>query len=458
MQSIVGQMRCLEQLGEWEDLYNLANSNWPKIDVEMKGKIARGCAASAWSLGKWDDFKVYTDHIRRNTADYPFYKAILAVHRDEFSTAQNLIDSARDKIDSHLTTMVGESQDRAYGAMVSVMLFSELEEAIQYKMVPEKRDFIKNKWWNRLAGCQKLVDDWQRILRVHSLVLTPYEDRKSWLKFASICQKTKRIKLSQRVLQMLIAEDNYLNLDSFNSMPDGEETTVPNTVFLESFWKKPNSKVKIVCPQIAYGFIKSQWRADEKKQAFDEMKQFNEKLLKCCQDLNTPEIKFNENNKLTEDELLKLTAKTCYKLGNWQSEMYDTFNESLECEMLNYFKQATIISPDWYKAWNAYALSNYKTIFFSGKNQINKNSESELSGSDYQGSRSIKFIENAVAAIEGFFKSISLSHGSSLQDTLRLLTILFDQGKISKAFFNLKFFIHFFSSQFRTRKGSCKCV
>lgn len=34
-----------------------------------------------------------------------------------------------------------------------------------------------------------------------------------------------------------------------------------------------------------------------------------------------------------------------------------------------------------------------------------------------------------VPAVEGFFRSISLSHGSSLQDTLRLLTLWFEYGQ-----------------------------
>ncbi len=33
-----------------------------------------------------------------------------------------------------------------------------------------------------------------------------------------------------------------------------------------------------------------------------------------------------------------------------------------------------------------------------------------------------------VPAVQGFFRSIALSHGSSLQDTLRLLTLWFDYG------------------------------
>lgn len=46
--------------------------------------------------------------------------------------------------------MAGESYDRAYGAMVSVQMLSELEEIIQYKLVPERRDIIKQMWWDRL--------------------------------------------------------------------------------------------------------------------------------------------------------------------------------------------------------------------------------------------------------------------------------------------------------------------
>lgn len=35
-------------------------------------------------------------------------------------------------------------------AMVSVQMLSELEEIIQFKLVPERREAIKRTWWNRL--------------------------------------------------------------------------------------------------------------------------------------------------------------------------------------------------------------------------------------------------------------------------------------------------------------------
>lgn len=34
--------------------------------------------------------------------------------------------------------------------MVNVQMLSELEEVIQYKLVPERRETIKEMWWNRL--------------------------------------------------------------------------------------------------------------------------------------------------------------------------------------------------------------------------------------------------------------------------------------------------------------------
>jgi len=34
--------------------------------------------------------------------------------------------------------------------MVNVQMLSELEEVIQFKLVPERREVIREMWWNRL--------------------------------------------------------------------------------------------------------------------------------------------------------------------------------------------------------------------------------------------------------------------------------------------------------------------
>lgn len=57
---------------------------------------------------------------------------------------------AREILDTELTAAAAESYQRAYGAMVSVQMLSELEEVIQYKLKPEKRQIIYKVWWDRL--------------------------------------------------------------------------------------------------------------------------------------------------------------------------------------------------------------------------------------------------------------------------------------------------------------------
>lgn len=71
----------------------------------------------------------YVKVIPQNTQDGSFYRAILAIHKEQYKIAQDFIDRARDMIDTELTAMAGESYQRAYGAMVQVQMLSELEEA-----------------------------------------------------------------------------------------------------------------------------------------------------------------------------------------------------------------------------------------------------------------------------------------------------------------------------------------
>jgi len=37
--------------------------------------------------------------------------------------------------------------------MVNVQMLAELEEVIQFKLVPERREVIYEMWWNRLRVC-----------------------------------------------------------------------------------------------------------------------------------------------------------------------------------------------------------------------------------------------------------------------------------------------------------------
>lgn len=53
--------------------------------------------------------------------------------------------------------------------------------------------FFRLKHMELFQGCQRIVEDWQKIIQVRTLVLTPQEDMYTWLKYASLCRKSGRL-------------------------------------------------------------------------------------------------------------------------------------------------------------------------------------------------------------------------------------------------------------------------
>ncbi|KAL3228149.1 hypothetical protein MRX96_004063 [Rhipicephalus microplus] len=288
---ILGQMRCLEVLGEWEQLYQLA---------------------TAWGLEKWDTMEEYVQVIPRDTTDSAFHQAVLAVHKENFPGAQQFIDKARDLIDTDLTAMVGESYSRAYGAMVQVQMLAELEEVIQYKLVPERREAIKQKWWDRLQGCQRIVEDWQRILQLHSLVVKPKDDMRSWLKFSSLCRRNERLAQSHRTLVTLLGTD-------------------PSLV--------PNQPLPTAYPAVTFAYIKHMWQSNQKENALRQLHHFR-------------------------SEHQKLLARCYLKLGQWE-ECMQGINETSIPMILRYYQLATEHDNDWYKY--VFTLARYSNASLPGK-------------------------------------------------------------------------------------------
>ena len=53
--------------------------------------------------------------IPRDTYDGAFYRAVLALHDEQYQLSQQCIEKARDILDTELTAMAVESYNRAYG-------------------------------------------------------------------------------------------------------------------------------------------------------------------------------------------------------------------------------------------------------------------------------------------------------------------------------------------------------
>uniref|UniRef100_A0A2H8U2W2 Serine/threonine-protein kinase TOR n=1 Tax=Melanaphis sacchari TaxID=742174 RepID=A0A2H8U2W2_9HEMI len=398
----LGEMRCLESLGEWGKLNNVAASHWAHFPESGREKMSRLAAAAAWGLKQWQQMAIYVDFIPRDTMDGAFYRAVLSIHGEQYEHAQKFIDLAREILDTELTAAAAESYQRAYGAMVSVQMLSELEEVIQYKLKPEKRQIIYRVWWDRLQGCQRVVEDWQRIIQVHSLVLSPEEDMHTWLKYAALCRKSSRLVLSHKTLTTLLGTDPSKNL---------------------------TDPLPMTHPHVTFAYIKHMWTSGTKLEAFNHLNSLIQNVL--------PQLKRKgkDNEKLRSDPTKKLLARCYLKLGYWQEELQGLTELSIPNILDNYFA-ATFHDPSWYKAWHSWAYMNFETVLFykhqQNKSQTNDQAteKGEVDKDDSECPKSEKYIKRfTVPAVEGFFRSISLSQGSSLQDTLRLLTLWFEYGQ-----------------------------
>ena len=416
-EAMIGEMRCLENLGDWHKLYHTADEAWSKITAQDQEKMARSAACSAWSLNEWPAMENYVSQIRHNSADSAFYKAVIEVHHKRYDYAQILIDQGRKNIESELAAMVGESYNRAYVALVQVMMLSELEEVIQYDLIPERRELIKEKWWKRLQGCQRTVEDWQKILQVHSLVLSPEEDMRTWLKFASLCQESRRTNASSRILCMLMGKD-------------------PS--------KTPEDPLPMNYPQVTFAYIKHQWKSNNKQVAFKYLQDFisvasinqnnnhhrHHSGLSHLHHHHPHHVAFmEETQKKIEMDIL---LSRCYlKLGQWTENLRGINEESIPA-ILKCYDIATKRDTKWYKAWHSWAYMNYEAVLFY-KQQLDQHKQSGDPSPQIKNQETVNR-EFTVPAVEGFFNSITLSHGNSLQDTLRLLTLWFDHGQYHEVY------------------------
>lgn len=411
IESRLGQMRCLEALGEWSELADVSKEQWSSMSCDGQSRAGRLAAVAAWGLKDFEQMHRYVRCIPEDTQDGSFYRAVLCVHHGEFETAQRLIDDTRDLLDTELTSMAGESYERAYGAMVCVQMLAELEEVIQYKLIPERRPTIRSMWWKRLQGGQHLVEDWQRILQVHSLVLTPQEDVHTWLKYASLCRSSDSLKLSHKTLTMLLGCDPSL---------------------------QPDAPLPTADPQVTFAYTEHLWMAGDHERAYRQLLRFLA-TFSAQQQLQQQQRQHGGDETIgaESDETRRLLSRCYMSLGQWQSRVEGITALSSVTSILACYEKATQHDPAWYKAWHSWAFMNFKVV----QNQQQQLHDAPAptgpprAGEPTRGQREKQIIaQYAVPAVHGFFRSINLLHGNSLQDTLRLLTLWFDYGQFAEVF------------------------
>jgi serine/threonine-protein kinase mTOR len=437
-QSRLGMMRSLHALGEWEKLLQLSEDMWKAAESDqMRELIAPWAAAAACNLHKFDALQSYLLHLNDNNVDTVLMKTLSALQKagdsaDSLQEVREMVGRSRDLIDTELTALVAESYQRAYDALVSVQILSEMEEIIDMRLYPRRSDALLTKVWPaRLSRCERSVKTWQRVLAFRSVADV---GRDSWLKFAALCRKKGALRQSHKVLIRLLGID-------------------PS--------RQPMAPIPTTHPDVTYQYILQLWAAGAKDVAYPHMVKFERS------------IGDSDNN---------LRAKCSMKLGSWLLSLSSEASESQYSipvpadqvveTVLENLHRAVELDPRWHRAWHMWATCNFEFASDAEKrlrshrddsstDQAQSNSSSSrgsllsrfiragssatLTRSRFSSlsdtptpvsaaARSDKALEeslmkHAEAAVRGFFKSISLSvRSETLQDTLRVLTLWFKHG------------------------------
>ncbi|CAF0752879.1 unnamed protein product [Brachionus calyciflorus] len=477
---LMGRMRCLNGLGEWPRLnhscsnllkvLNQIDSN-PSLNNSMsqmdqisalnkaisltnqtlvndftlnsiqmnnsqmsslKEKIAEMGAAACWGLGDWDQMKSYVEFLPENSYDGSLYRSVLSLTTNEIefntkkSHAISLIEQTRDFLDTDLTSMATQSYERSYQGIIEAQVLTELEEIIQYKNVPSKRDWLVDTWWKRLQGCERSLEYWHRLLLVRSIVLPREKDIKPWLKFSSLCQKAGHLSLSQQILNSILNNEELNNQQGNNN----NNNLMSNT----------SQRDLDMCK---YAYLKFMFANGQKRDAFTKLEEFVNKNLQeqlnmyqmyqqqqQAQQQQVPmgatgisqqfppylQLLNSRDIQKRKAELEIQLAKCNLKLGQWKYDL-DGLTENTIPDIIKHYKVAKENNQSSYKAWQAWAYANYEALqFYKNNGQISEEQKSN-------------FVKRA---IKGFFTCIRLCtqvdnfETNSLQDTLRLLTLWFD--------------------------------
>ena len=440
----LGSMRCLAALAEWEKLGAICKDMWNSADASLRRELAPTAACAAWHLGQWDDMSqyvsmLYSDGVAQGeksivtstgvgtmmdvTGGSAFLQAVLCVRSGQHEQALKFIVHARELLVTELTALIGESYERAYVDMIRVQQLVELEEAVEYSIAQSelpgptaqsKLKLIRGMWKDRLWGAQRNIEVWQAILSIRSLVLPKSEDIHTWVKFASLCRKSGRVRQSKTTLLQLLQYDPEV-------IPQGS----------------PGYGGGSGQPYAMYAFLKHMWSTGVFVDSYSRLQDLAKELSPgegapevgragaaggalAALAVSTDSLAGQQAGGAASTPLL---ARVYLKLGLWRWALVQNhMTEGKLAEILGYLKASTEVAHTWAKAWHNWAYFGVAALeFYQGR------------GDD------AKAVQYVAPAVQGFFRSIALGQAAAgkragrgnsltLQDILRLLTLWFSHG------------------------------
>ena len=425
LELLMGRMRCLNGLGEWNGLnqscnnllstlnqidsnQNISSSQIDSISAisrtinltaqtrvtdlsfnslqlntsemnSLKEKISEMGAEACWGLGDWEQMKVYTNNLSEATYEGSLYRSVIALTNNNIDFSQKkelaniLIRKTRELLDTDLTSMATQSYERSYPGIIEAQVLTELEEIIQYQSMPNKRDWLVETWWKRLQGCERSLEYWHRLLLVRSIVLPKEKCIKTWLKFSSLCQKSGHLKLSEQILNSILKNDEFSNQQNHtfsNFQRDLDFCRYAYLKFLYANNQKKEAYMKLE------KFITENLQEQLNMFQLYQQQQQHQQIQMASSNTNQtfPSFfqLFNSRDVNKKKNELHIQLSKCYlKLGNWKYEL-DGFTEQTIPDIIVYYKISKEYNQFSYKAWQAWAYANYEALQFYKSNGTSK--------------------------------------------------------------------------------------
>ncbi|KAJ1988065.1 phosphatidylinositol kinase- protein kinase tor1 [Coemansia spiralis] len=309
-----GQIRCLFEMSDWESLVPIYSRIWCSSNPQLQQETAGIGVKVAWAVGDIDQMELCLSSIPNTNKEKPFCNALLSVYKNNFSDALQFISECRKQLETTLDSHSTDLYSQGYSQVFDCQMLTELEEVIEYKNSHkdyERQAAIVSTWKKRLDGIQPDVGMWQKLLRLHGMVLRPVLDLDTWIRYINLCRASGLMKMARRaIFQVLEDEAKFMEQVHYGEIDEPSDSlrfhaqeyarlreqhaeggngismldsSSGNSAYLDTAVRRSQQ------PVLIYSYLKYKWAANERKSAFQMLEMFsNDYANKIGFDLRNP--------------------------------------------------------------------------------------------------------------------------------------------------------------------------
>ena len=162
------------------------------------------------------------------------------------------------------------------------------------------------------------------------MVISPGEDAASYIRFANLCRKAKRVKIAESIIQQLLSDQ-----------------------------VQKDSPIR-ASPGVVFAHLKLLWDTGDKDDSLNYLGNVCATLAREI-GLDDPRKAITGNFEEVQ-EVRRLLSRAYLKQGQWIQELRPEWTTELVDEVMQCYHNATQLDPKWYKAWHTWALCNFEVI------------------------------------------------------------------------------------------------